>query len=94
MWTCLRERFANMTRTSIVQMKIDLQKINKGSENMDACLQRIKDAKDQLAAVGVFISDKDIVIVALRGLPPEYNTIKALIRGLRIWCLLRNLDHN
>ncbi|KAM1135223.1 hypothetical protein TB2_044217 [Malus domestica] len=27
------------------------------------------------------MSDEDIVIVALRGLPPEYNTIKAVIRG-------------
>ncbi|CAN6714772.1 unnamed protein product [Malus baccata var. baccata] len=81
MWTSLREKFANMTRTSIVQMKIDLQNIKKGSENIDAYLQRIKDARDQLAAVGVFISDEDIVIVALRGLPPEYNTIKAVIRG-------------
>lgn len=44
-------------------------------------LQRIKDCKDQLAAAGVVISDEDIVIVALRGLPIEYNTIKAIIRG-------------
>ncbi|KAM1489753.1 hypothetical protein ACFXTO_032966 [Malus domestica] len=81
MWTCLHERFANMTTTSIVQMKIDLQNIKKESENIDAYLQRIKDARDQLAAVGVFISNEDIVILALRGLPLEFNTIKAVIRG-------------
>ncbi|KAM1697212.1 hypothetical protein TB1_030658 [Malus domestica] len=81
LWTNLRERFANLSRTSIVQMKIDLQNIKKGPESIDEYLKRIKDARDQLSAVGVTISDEDIVIVALRGLPPEFNTIKAVIRG-------------
>ena len=81
MWTNLCERFANMTRTNIVQLKIDLQNIQKGTESIDAYMQRIKDARDRLATVGVLISDEDIVIVALRGLSSEYNTIKAIIRG-------------
>ncbi|KAM1500115.1 hypothetical protein ACFX10_022715 [Malus domestica] len=81
MWINLKERFSNMTRTSIVQMKIDLQNIKKGPESIDVYLQLIKDCRDQLAAVGVMISDEDIVIVALRGLPSEYNTIKFVIRG-------------
>ncbi|KAB2603469.1 hypothetical protein D8674_004474 [Pyrus ussuriensis x Pyrus communis] len=81
MWNNLTERFANMTRTSIVQMKIDLQNIKKGPESIDLYLQRIKDCRDQLATAGVVISDEDIVIVALRGLPTEYNIIKSVIRG-------------
>lgn len=64
-WTNLCERFTNMTRTNIVQMKIDLQNIKKGYESIDDYLQRIKDARDQLATVGVAISDGDIIIVAL-----------------------------
>lgn len=54
-----------MTRTSIVQMKIDLQNIQKGPESIDVYVQRIKDTRDQLTAVGVFISDEDIVIMAI-----------------------------
>lgn len=54
-----------MTRTSIVQMKIDLQNIKNGPESIDVYLQPIKDCRDQLAVVGVLISDEDIVIVAL-----------------------------
>lgn len=81
MWDNLHERFARVTRTSIVQMKIDLQNIKKGHESIDQYLQRIKDSRDQLAAVGVIISNEDIVIVALRGLPSEYNTTKAVIHG-------------
>lgn len=41
----------------------------------------IKEWKDQLAGVGVPISDEDIVIVALRDLLSEYNIIKAVICG-------------
>ncbi|KAM1109218.1 hypothetical protein TB1_008081 [Malus domestica] len=81
MWINLKERFSSMTRTSIVQMKIDLQNIKKWAESIDLYLQRIKYCRDQLAAVGVAIPNEDIVIVALRGLPTEYNTIKAVIRG-------------
>ncbi|KAM2094756.1 hypothetical protein ACFX1R_018657 [Malus domestica] len=81
MWINLKERFSSMTRTSIVQMKIDLQNIKKGAESIDLYLHRIKDCRDQLAAVGVAIPDEDIVIVAIRGLPTKYNTIKAVIRG-------------
>lgn len=91
MWTNLKERFSNMTRSSIVQMKIDLQNIKKGSESIDLYLQRIKDCRDQLAAVGVLISNKDIVIVALRGLRSEYNTIKAVIRGRENLVCLKEL---
>ncbi|TQD81581.1 hypothetical protein C1H46_032819 [Malus baccata] len=36
MWNNLKERFAHMTHTSIVQMKIDLQNIKKEPESIDA----------------------------------------------------------
>ncbi|TQE11979.1 hypothetical protein C1H46_002373 [Malus baccata] len=81
MWTNLCERFANMTRTNIVQLKIDLQNITKGPESIDDYLQRIKDARDKLAIIGVVISDEDIIIDALRELPHKYNTIKYVNRG-------------
>lgn len=42
MWDNLCERFASVTHTSIVQMKIDLQNIKKGHESIDQYLQRIK----------------------------------------------------
>lgn len=54
-----------MTRTSIVQIKIDLQNIKKGSESIDLYLQQIKDCRDQLSVVGVLISNEDIVKVFL-----------------------------
>ncbi|XP_070670849.1 uncharacterized protein [Malus domestica] len=67
--------------TNIVQLKIDLQNIKKDPESVDPYLQKIKESRDQLVVAGVTISDEDIVIVALRGLPSEYYTIKAVICG-------------
>ncbi|VVA14807.1 PREDICTED: LOW QUALITY PROTEIN [Prunus dulcis] len=64
MWMNLKERFANVTRTSIFQMKTDLQNMKKGLESIDQYLQKIKDSRDQLSAVGVLISDEDVVILA------------------------------
>ncbi|KAI5316598.1 hypothetical protein L3X38_036305 [Prunus dulcis] len=81
MWLNLKERFACISRTSIFQMKADLQNLKKGPKSIDEYLQKIKDSKDQLSAVGVDISDEDIMILTLKGLPTEYNTIKAVIRG-------------
>lgn len=93
MWMNLGEQFSSVTRTSIVQLKIDLQNIKKGQESVGAYLHRIKESKDQLDAAGVTIFYEDIVIVALRGLPNEYNTIKAVIHGRENLVSLKELRY-
>ncbi|CAN6717489.1 unnamed protein product [Malus baccata var. baccata] len=80
-WTRLKDNFSTVSRTSIFQMKSDLQNIKKGSNTISQYLQRIKEARDYLSAAGVFFEDEDIVILALNGLPPEYNTFQCVIRG-------------
>ncbi|KAI5335768.1 hypothetical protein L3X38_025902 [Prunus dulcis] len=80
-WVNLRKRFASVNKASIFQLKRDLHNIKKGSETIDQYLQKIKDVRDQLSAVGFEILDDDTVILALKGLPSEYNTVKAVIRG-------------
>ncbi|KAM1278507.1 hypothetical protein TB2_030316 [Malus domestica] len=62
-------------------MKVDLQNIKKGSDSVSMYLQRIKTARDFLATAGVIFADEDIVILALNGLPAEYNTFRCVIRG-------------
>ncbi|KAL3597125.1 hypothetical protein D5086_008762 [Populus alba] len=37
--------------------------------------------RDYLSAAGVYFVDEDIVILALNGLPTEYNTFRCVIRG-------------
>ncbi|XP_068322209.1 uncharacterized protein [Pyrus communis] len=65
-WTRLKEQFSTVFQTSIFQMKSNLS---------------LRKAKDHLAVDGVYFPDEDIVILALNGLPPEYNTIRCVIRG-------------
>ncbi|TQE13469.1 hypothetical protein C1H46_001036 [Malus baccata] len=91
MWINLKKRFSSMTRMNIVHMKIDLQNIKKWAESIDFYLQMIKDSRDQLAIIGVNMSDEDIVIIALKGLPPEYNTIEAVIKGRKNLVSLKEL---
>ncbi|XP_070660545.1 uncharacterized protein [Malus domestica] len=81
LWVRLQERFSMVSKTSIFQLKSDLQTIKKGADSMTQYLQRIKKARDYLAAAGVNFDDEDIVILALNGLSAEYNTFRCVIRG-------------
>jgi len=69
LWIRLKEQFSTVSRTSIFQMKSNLQTIKKGSYSISQYLHRIKEARDYLSAVGVYFADEDIVILALNGLP-------------------------
>lgn len=81
MWMSLRDRFSTVTKASIFHMKLDLQNIQKGSDSISKYLQRIKDVHDHLSAAGVSFEDDDIVILALKGLPSEYNTFRTVVPG-------------
>lgn len=74
MWVQLKDRFFTVTKASVFRMKSELENIKKGSEPVSQYLQRIKDARDHLSAAGVSFDDDNIVILALNGLPPEFNT--------------------
>ncbi|BFG23545.1 hypothetical protein CerSpe_177820 [Prunus speciosa] len=54
--------------------------MKKGSDSIAQYLNHIKDARDQLSCVGVHFTDEDVIILALTGLPAEYNTF---------WCVLQ-----
>ncbi|XP_070673164.1 uncharacterized protein [Malus domestica] len=81
LWTHLKDQFSTVSRTSIFQMKYELQTIKKGNDSVTLYLQRIKEARDYLSAAGVYFEDDDIVILTLTGLPSEFNTIRSVIRG-------------
>ncbi|KAM1762795.1 hypothetical protein ACFX12_005393 [Malus domestica] len=81
LWIQLQEQFSTISKTSIFQMKSNLQTIKKGSDSITQYLQKIKEARDYLSAAGVSFLDEDIVILALNGLPAEYNTFRTVIRG-------------
>ncbi|CAN6717359.1 unnamed protein product [Malus baccata var. baccata] len=81
LWVRLQEQFSIVSRTAIFQMKSNLYTIKKGTDYVTQYLQKIKEARDFLATTGVTFADEDIVILALNGLPSEYNTFRYVIRG-------------
>ncbi|KAI5321663.1 hypothetical protein L3X38_030734 [Prunus dulcis] len=76
MWLTLKERFAIITKPSIFLLKTCLYNMKKGLDSIAQYLNHIKDARDQLSCVGVHFADEDIIILALNGLPTEYNTFR------------------
>ncbi|KAB2606042.1 protein tesmin/TSO1-like CXC 2 [Pyrus ussuriensis x Pyrus communis] len=76
LWVRLQEQFSIVSRATIFQMKSNLYTIKKGTDSMTQYLQRIKEARDFHAAAGVTFADEDIIILALNGLPSEYNTFR------------------
>ncbi|KAB2626772.1 hypothetical protein D8674_020390 [Pyrus ussuriensis x Pyrus communis] len=78
-WTNLEERFASVSRIGVNHLKTELHTVQKGGDSMDKCLLRIKSIRDQLMAAGEYVSDNDVMIVALAGLPKEYAIIRTVI---------------
>ena len=54
--------------------------MRKGSDSVDAYLQKIKVIRDKLMAVGVFLDDKELLHVAIKGLPEEFSAFRSTIR--------------
>ncbi|PRQ33264.1 putative transcription factor interactor and regulator CCHC(Zn) family [Rosa chinensis] len=65
-----------------MQLETNLHTLQKNDDSIDKYLQRVKHARDELAFVGVHFADEDIMIIALNGLPPEYNNIRVVIKAM------------
>ena len=57
-----------MTNAQIIELRIQIQTIKKGSQTAQDYLRRIKFQSDQLAAAGEPVTDKDLVLYTLGGL--------------------------
>nr|XP_011465647.1 PREDICTED: uncharacterized protein LOC105351822 [Fragaria vesca subsp. vesca] len=79
-WCRLKEKYVDDSRYNIVNLQNSLYNIQKGSDSIDMYLTRVKSICDQLALMGVYMDDEDIVISVLNGLSSEFATIKAIIR--------------
>ncbi|CAN6687033.1 unnamed protein product [Malus baccata var. baccata] len=78
-WTNLNDRYATVSRAQINHLKTELYTIKKRSDTVEKYLLRLKGLKDQLLVTGEIVSDNDLIVAALAGLPSEYNMIKTVI---------------
>lgn len=65
--------------------------MKKGLDNIETYLDKVKDARDALATVGVFLDDEDVVVTILCGLPSKFAAIKTIIRAQYISCSMSKL---
>uniref|UniRef100_A0A2N9J9G3 Uncharacterized protein n=1 Tax=Fagus sylvatica TaxID=28930 RepID=A0A2N9J9G3_FAGSY len=73
-WKVIHNRYTSISRSSIVNLKRELHSIKKHSDSVTQYLQKIKEARDKLVSVGVFIDDEEILHIVLQGLPTEYHS--------------------
>ena len=67
--------FNPITKSRVNHLKTELHTIQKGTDSIDKFMLRLKNIIDQLNAAGEFISDNDVIIAGLAGLPKEYAII-------------------
>ncbi|CAN6725826.1 unnamed protein product [Malus baccata var. baccata] len=78
-WNSLVDRYASVSKSRVNHLKTELHTIQKGTDSVDKYLLRLKTIRDQLTAAGELISDNDIIIAGLAGLPKEFSVIRTVI---------------
>lgn len=78
-WTALQDRYMDVSSTSVNHLKDELHTWQKDNDTIDKYILRLKALKDQLQAAGEKVSDNDLIIAALSGLPSDYDMIRIVI---------------
>uniref|UniRef100_A0A2N9G9M1 Retrotransposon Copia-like N-terminal domain-containing protein n=1 Tax=Fagus sylvatica TaxID=28930 RepID=A0A2N9G9M1_FAGSY len=73
-WKVIVNRYTSISRSSIVNLKRELNSIKKNSDSVTQYLHKIKEARDKLVSVGVIIDDEEILHIVLQGLPSEFHS--------------------
>ncbi|KAF8391616.1 hypothetical protein HHK36_023922 [Tetracentron sinense] len=78
-WQTLETSFAAHSRARILQLRMELQVLKKGSDPISKYFQRAKTLAHQLAAAARPIQDEDLLLYILGGLPSEYGPFRTSI---------------
>uniref|UniRef100_A0A2N9GJJ1 Retrovirus-related Pol polyprotein from transposon TNT 1-94-like beta-barrel domain-containing protein n=1 Tax=Fagus sylvatica TaxID=28930 RepID=A0A2N9GJJ1_FAGSY len=80
-WSILEKRYTSASRSNILNLKMELHNIKKEStDSVNTYLQKIKEVRDRLGAVGVQVDNEEILHIVLKGLPYEYHALCTAIR--------------
>ena len=63
-----------------MNLKGELHNLKKGSDTVDVYLQKIKVVKEKFLVVGVIVDNEELLHIAIKGLPKEYNAFRSAIR--------------
>ena len=95
-WRVLEKRFASISRSHVMSLRNELNAIKKGVDSIDGYFQKIKQARDRLATISVFVDDEELFHIILDGLPFEYDSFSSAIRTRSDVLLVEELNalHN
>ena len=79
-WNVLEKRFASVSRSHVLSLRNELLSIKKGPKSMDNFFQRIKEARDRLSSIVVFVDEEELIHLFLKALPNEYSAFCSTIR--------------
>uniref|UniRef100_A0A2N9HEG5 Retrotransposon Copia-like N-terminal domain-containing protein n=1 Tax=Fagus sylvatica TaxID=28930 RepID=A0A2N9HEG5_FAGSY len=79
-WKTLEQRFTSTSRENVLNLKIELHNLKKGGESVNSYLQKVKNTRDKLVAVGILIDNEELLHIILKGLPREYGHFCSAIR--------------
>ena len=64
-WNTLEQRFTSTLRANILNLKLELQSLKKGSDFVNTFLQKIKIARDKLLAIVVIVDNEELICIVL-----------------------------
>ena len=79
-WKTLKHRFTSTLRANVLNLNIELHNLKKGIESVSSYLQKVKNTRDKLIAVGTLIDNEELLHIILKGLPREYGPFCSAIR--------------
>ncbi|VFQ83707.1 unnamed protein product [Cuscuta campestris] len=79
-WSHLHQRYNSLSRTHIFQLKEQLHNLRKGQSSMQKYLDEALQIVNSLALAREPVSEQDVILNILRGLPPEYASLKQNVR--------------
>lgn len=77
----LHTTFANKSHTRIFSLRDHLSRIMKGQKTIAEYLREIRSLADELSMAGSPVSQAELTVKILAGLPMEYHTLAAAIRA-------------
>ncbi|VFQ71713.1 unnamed protein product [Cuscuta campestris] len=79
-WNHLEQRYNSLSRTHIFQLKERLHGVTKGTDSTQSYLDTVLTIVSSLKLAHEAISEQDIILCVLRGLPADYASLKQNIR--------------
>jgi hypothetical protein len=80
-WETLESIFRSKSIAKRVQLKKQLVTLHLENDSITKYINRAKGIRDQLIAAGMQISEEDVVIHVLSGLPKEYEAVVTFLEG-------------